>query len=929
MTPAAAAIEIGVSASPIGAGATPSAGFGKASGLGRAGAASHGLQTAAASETQSFRSGWQALLASLGSGMGSSEADSSEDGKQAVSDSVSVATAQNTVSEPAAKSAAGRSTEATSNLFSNTVLQWGQGSGKADYEEPSPPIVQAGALPTRPADGDTRPAAAKQPAAAKSEERKAALETGSLSSPQLAHLIQVAQPEANGAGAMPAIAATAVNLPQDVSAPTTSGPIIYSYSGKELTLPVLADPSSDNFRQSVLHSGTALDSQSRQLSALRVSGRVTGGVAGTETMATPLKASDNETSTIRNTPSYALSDPDSSGPAINATELPDEQQHIGPAAAMLTDSEKPMDASEWSSDSTPLVAHDQKSSTPFDGLNQSAVQRVALAIDPIQAVAQSSDLAQNLTEDQNLAQQLPYHASPVHVAEVKENSTQIDPIQAVAQSSDLVQNLTEDQNLAQPSPYHASPVHFAEVKENATQIDPIQAVAQSSDLVQNLTEDKNLAQPSPYHASPVHFAEVKENATQIDPIHAVAQSSDLVQNLTEDKNLAQPSPYHASPVHVAGVKENATQAAAQTVNTVEIVALTKNNVSPPPPDTNPARAASSGERATQSLLFGQNQTQPVKTDSIRDQAVVSSQYPISATVASQSELPGLPEKTETKLLSALPGVDGVNPLQSVVNAASASSALPSPPLLSAGKSGSTSGGQNITSDLARSARETGSREAGNSGALQPAAAHAQVHVSALTTNVVAATGDLSGAVVAVGDAGSKTTPIVGPDTREAFATMDAQSATASPAWIHAGRQQAEAGFQDPTLGWVGVRADANGGGVHAEVMAGSAEAAQALGSQMAGLNAYLAEHHSPVETVTLSAPDGAAAGFLSAGENMQHGAGQQSGQEAAQSMEGGLLSGSAAEGTIFTAVAPVSWSGGLDGGASRAEVVGGHISVMA
>ena len=884
MTPAAAAIEIGVSASPIGAGATPSAGFGKASGLGRAGAASHGLQTAAASETQSFRSGWQALLASLGSGMGSSEADSSEDGKQAVSDSVSVATAQNTVSEPAAKSAAGRSTEATSNLFSNTVLQWGQGSGKADYEEPSPPIVQAGALPTRPADGDTRPAAAKQPAAAKSEERKAALETGSLSSPQLAHLIQVAQPEANGAGAMPAIAATAVNLPQDVSAPTTSGPIIYSYSGKELTLPVLADPSSDNFRQSVLHSGTALDSQSRQLSALRVSGRVTGGVAGTETMATPLKASDNETSTIRNTPSYALSDPDSSGPAINATELPDEQQHIGPAAAMLTDSEKPMDASEWSSDSTPLVAHDQKSSTPFDGLNQSAVQRVALAIDPIQAVAQSSDLAQNLTEDQNLAQQLPYHASPVHVAEVKENSTQIDPIQAVAQSSDLVQNLTEDQNLAQPSPYHASPVHFAEVKENAT---------------------------------------------QIDPIHAVAQSSDLVQNLTEDKNLAQPSPYHASPVHVAGVKENATQAAAQTVNTVEIVALTKNNVSPPPPDTNPARAASSGERATQSLLFGQNQTQPVKTDSIRDQAVVSSQYPISATVASQSELPGLPEKTETKLLSALPGVDGVNPLQSVVNAASASSALPSPPLLSAGKSGSTSGGQNITSDLARSARETGSREAGNSGALQPAAAHAQVHVSALTTNVVAATGDLSGAVVAVGDAGSKTTPIVGPDTREAFATMDAQSATASPAWIHAGRQQAEAGFQDPTLGWVGVRADANGGGVHAEVMAGSAEAAQALGSQMAGLNAYLAEHHSPVETVTLSAPDGAAAGFLSAGENMQHGAGQQSGQEAAQSMEGGLLSGSAAEGTIFTAVAPVSWSGGLDGGASRAEVVGGHISVMA
>jgi len=108
--------------------------------------------------------------------------------------------------------------------------------------------------------------------------------------------------------------------------------------------------------------------------------------------------------------------------------------------------------------------------------------------------------------------------------------------------------------------------------------------------------------------------------------------------------------------------------------------------------------------------------------------------------------------------------------------------------------------------------------------------------------------------------------------REAFATLDAGSEVGTPAWIHAGSQKAEAGFQDPTLGWVGVRADLSGGGIHATLMPGSAEAAQALSAHLPGLNAYLADEHAPAAAVTVAAPAGGLDSGV--GQNMQQGAGQ-------------------------------------------------------
>ena len=96
----------------------------------------------------------------------------------------------------------------------------------------------------------------------------------------------------------------------------------------------------------------------------------------------------------------------------------------------------------------------------------------------------------------------------------------------------------------------------------------------------------------------------------------------------------------------------------------------------------------------------------------------------------------------------------------------------------------------------------------------------------------------------------------GRDSREAFATLDGGPVPLGTTWVHAGARHAEAGYQDPALGWVGVRADAGGAGIHATVVPGSADAAQALGGHIAGLNAYMAEHHTAVGSVTLAAPEG-------------------------------------------------------------------------
>jgi hypothetical protein len=126
---------------------------------------------------------------------------------------------------------------------------------------------------------------------------------------------------------------------------------------------------------------------------------------------------------------------------------------------------------------------------------------------------------------------------------------------------------------------------------------------------------------------------------------------------------------------------------------------------------------------------------------------------------------------------------------------------------------------------------------------------------------------------------ASTIPASGVALPETFASLDAGADHATPNWTHAGTQRVEAGFQDPALGWVGVRADVNAGGVHAIVMPGTADAAQALGGHMAGLNAYLAAEHTPVTSVTLASLNGNEAS-IGGNQGMSQGTGQNPGDQA-------------------------------------------------
>ena len=127
----------------------------------------------------------------------------------------------------------------------------------------------------------------------------------------------------------------------------------------------------------------------------------------------------------------------------------------------------------------------------------------------------------------------------------------------------------------------------------------------------------------------------------------------------------------------------------------------------------------------------------------------------------------------------------------------------------------------------------------------------------------------------------------GPD--EAFSALDAVGAN-RVTWVHAGKQQAEAGFEDPRLGWVSVRADVSGGAIHAALVPATADAAQVMGGHLDGLNSYLSEHHAAVETITLAAPGGSAhesgePGSQGQGMQQRDGSGQGSSQQ--QGLEAG------------------------------------------
>jgi len=161
---------------------------------------------------------------------------------------------------------------------------------------------------------------------------------------------------------------------------------------------------------------------------------------------------------------------------------------------------------------------------------------------------------------------------------------------------------------------------------------------------------------------------------------------------------------------------------------------------------------------------------------------------------------------------------------------------------------------------------------------------------------------------------SPTTAASGLSVHATFAALDSGDVGTTATWTQTGSHTAEAGYHDPVLGWVSVRAQQDASGVHATVIPVSQDAAQSLGTHLAGLNAYLAEHNSAVNTVAIASPDANAAGMsMGQGMSSQSGQGQQSaGQDTTQTSvsfgaaeRGGAMSAN----TAAAAMTPVGSSG--------------------
>lgn len=116
-------------------------------------------------------------------------------------------------------------------------------------------------------------------------------------------------------------------------------------------------------------------------------------------------------------------------------------------------------------------------------------------------------------------------------------------------------------------------------------------------------------------------------------------------------------------------------------------------------------------------------------------------------------------------------------------------------------------------------------------------------------------------------------------SREPFAVLDGSGNQPTTSWIHTGSKRAEAGYQDPALGWVGVRADVSGGNVHATLVAASQEAAHTLEGHMAAMKAYLVDSHPAIQSLTVASSEGREVAFTLGG-NADRESNQQSGRDA-------------------------------------------------
>lgn len=336
-------------------------------------------------------------------------------------------------------------------------------------------------------------------------------------------------------------------------------------------------------------------------------------------------------------------------------------------------------------------------------------------------------------------------------------------------------------------------------------------------------------------------------------------------------------------------------------------------------DRNQLEVSASGLKQSQAAEPSQNFSQTLVSSQDATKALTSSQSQIQKPALTANRVANTDTASTASTDSALTPV-------SISAAARFGQPTDVSPIVN--KSNYASSGNSSTSNTVRAARRSGTVDSVQMASPQGQSSSTVVDASAVAREVAEAHKAVS---TSSESAGTSAVSQAGSSSSETFAALDAGSSTGSSTWIHAGAHRAEAGFQDPSLGWVSIRANTSGGGVHAQLMTDSTDAAQALSSQLTGLSAYLAEHRTPVETLTLTASDGGSTGWgsdQSAGQGMQQNTGQQGGQETSQGANTGSQPSSYQSSAVMTETSSQLQTG-FDGSAQAAMPGGIRISVMA
>jgi hypothetical protein len=722
-----------------------------------------------------------------------------------------------------------------------------------------------------------------------------------------------------------------ISAPEPVQSIAPSQLPISAVTAKSVSAPALSEPVQAANSASAVASihGTASTDISSQNEVERVDPGPQGSVPPSAPSKANLSLTESQNSILEVAANSSLASAATTSQSITpATQLtPNELQSIDPGQSNLQNSsEKLSAASEIPVGLSPAPAVQplqNLSSASNSGLiggqslaaNESSTESKAFASKPVMetvpqanptsiiSAAQSATAAVEPSQVETLTAALGTDAEQGKVPAATERSV---TAQSSAVHEDLPTGLSQSIQIAVSD---SPKVQAVEVSQSASSV----PTANSGQSVTETSEpDQSVAAGG--ESSPVAASGQSANAE--------AAPTNTVSNAAVDRHSSESS---ASSLNLESAVE--TKQSAASVPTVSSGIFRGETVSSAPVQL-PAHSESVAERTPNRISSRLNPVQPL-TKIQNSVEIVDSERVEPSAAASGQHLSVAPAESTQKEAPSASTVTGVlNPVvaatSDAASVASAGAGLTQVP--DAEKSAASSNAKTVVSGVSRTASRTKGSNAVQPG--QTVASGESSGLSAAASDGLRGLAGMQGTGTAAHQAGSKSAAAVESNSAETFAALDATAAPGKPAWIHTGAQQAEAGFQDPDLGWVGVRADSSGGGIHAELVASSTDASQALSGHMAGLNAFLAEHHTPVETLTLSTTGGGmeSASDQGAGGGMHQGTGEQAGRQLAQS-EGSLTSSHAQ--LSETALSKPVWPTGSDESAQRAQWVGGHISVMA